>query len=76
MVIPHEKKQKKIKINLIICKCNSNKKSKLQIKRSIRYNRNIKNLYNAREEVIKSFNDYARIRSETMYKTKQGTGLS
>ena len=37
--------------------------------------KNIKDLYNSRENAIKLFNDYARIRSEAMYKTKQGTGI-
>ena len=37
--------------------------------------KNIKDLYNSRENAIKLFNDYARIRSEAMYKTKQGTEI-
>ena len=37
--------------------------------------KNIKNLYNSRQKVIDLFNDYALIRSEAMFKTKQGTGL-
>ena len=37
--------------------------------------KNIKNLYNWRDKVIKLYNDYAKIMSETMYKTKQGTEL-
>ena len=45
------------------------------MKRSIRYNKNIKNLYNSRDKVIKLYNDYAQIISEAMYKTKQGTRL-
>ena len=36
---------------------------------------NIKNLYNSRQKVINLFNDYAKTRSETMCKTKNGTGL-
>ena len=36
---------------------------------------NIKNLYTSREKVINLFNDYAKIRSEAMFKTKQGTGF-
>ena len=36
---------------------------------------NIKNLYNSRQKVINLFNYYAKIRSEAMFKTKQGTGL-
>ena len=45
------------------------------MKRSIRYNKNIKDLYNSRDKVIKLYNDYAQIISEAMYKTKQGTRL-
>ena len=45
------------------------------MKRSIRYNKNIKNLYNSRDKVIKLYNDYAQIISEAMYKTKKGTRL-
>ena len=37
--------------------------------------KNIKNLYNKREKVIKWFNDYAKIKSEAIYKTKHGRGL-
>ena len=37
--------------------------------------KNIKNLYNSREKVIKLYNHYVKIISEAMYKTKQGTGL-
>ena len=37
--------------------------------------KNIKNLYKSREKGIELFNDYAKIRSEAMYKTKHGTGL-
>ena len=33
------------------------------------------NLYNSRDKVIKFYNDYAKIISEAMYKTKQGTAL-
>ena len=36
---------------------------------------NIKNLYNSRKKVIDLFNNYAKIRSEATFKTKQGTGL-
>ena len=37
--------------------------------------KNIKNLYNSRQKVINLFNDYAKVRSEAIYKTKQGTRL-
>ena len=37
--------------------------------------KNLKNLYKSREKVNKLFNDYTKIRSEAMYKTKQGTRL-
>ena len=33
--------------------------------------KNIKNLYNSRQKVTNLFNDYAKIRSEAMVKTKQ-----
>ena len=37
---------------------------------------NIKNLYKSREEVVKTFNDYARNMSRNIYDSKQeGTGL-
>ena len=36
--------------------------------------RNIKNLYKSRDKLIKIYNDYAKIISETMYETKQRTG--
>ena len=37
--------------------------------------KNIKNLYNLRDKVIKLYNDYAKIISKAMYKAKQGTRL-
>ena len=41
--------------------------------------KNAKNLYNSRQKVINLFNDSAKIRSQTIYKSKQkkttGTGL-
>ena len=37
--------------------------------------KNIKNLYNSREKVLKLYNDYAKIISEAMYEEKQGTGI-
>ena len=41
--------------------------------------KNVRNLYNSRQKVINLFNDSAKIRSETIYKSKQkkttGTGL-
>ena len=37
--------------------------------------KNIKNLYNSRGKVIKLYNDYAKIISEVMYKTKHGGRL-
>ena len=36
---------------------------------------NIKNVYNSRQKDINFFIEYAKIRSEAIYKTKQGTGL-
>ena len=35
----------------------------------------IKNLYNSGQKFIDLFNDYTKIRSEAMYKTKHGTRL-
>ena len=35
----------------------------------------IKNFKNSRDEVVKLYNDYAKIISIATYKTKQGTGL-
>ena len=35
----------------------------------------IKNLYNSRDKFVKLYNDYAKIMSEAVYKTKQGTRL-
>ena len=37
--------------------------------------KNIKLLYESREAVLKLFNDYSLIRSDTKYKTKYGEGL-
>ena len=36
--------------------------------------KNIKNLYNTRDKVIKLYNDYAKIISEAIFKAKQGAG--
>ena len=67
-----EEYQKQFKSNISeITKGNPNNKSKNQLN-TIKY---IKNLYKSREEVIKLFNDYAKVRSEAMYKTKHGTRL-
>ena len=37
--------------------------------------KNIENLCNSRDKFIKIYNDYAKIISDAMYKTKQGKGL-
>ena len=37
--------------------------------------KNIKNFYNSKENVVKLYNNYAKIISEAMYKSKHGTGL-
>ena len=37
--------------------------------------KNINNLYNLRDKVIKLYNDYANIIPKAMYKAKQGTRL-
>ena len=65
--------QKKLKSNLNKT-TNNITKSKIQRDISIKYIKNIGNLYNSRQNVIDLFNDYAKIRSETMYKAKHGTG--
>ena len=67
-----EQDQKQFKSDLNFKKSgNTKKKSADQIKTI----ENIKNLYNSRQKVIGLFNDYAKVRSEAIYKTKQGTGL-
>ena len=67
-----EEYQKQFKSSISeITRGNPNNKSKNQLN-TIKY---IKNLYKSREEVIKLFNDYAKVRSEAMYKTKHGTRL-
>ena len=65
-----EENQFKSKLNEITTG-NPKHKSKDQIDKI----KNIKNLYNSREKVIKLYNHYVKIISEAMYKTKQGTGL-
>ena len=37
--------------------------------------KNINNLYNLRDKVIKLYNDYTKITPKDMYKAKQGTRL-
>ena len=37
--------------------------------------KNIKNFYNSKENVVKLYNNYAKIISEAMCKSKHGTGL-
>ena len=37
--------------------------------------KNFETLYDSIQKVIDLFNDYAKIRSEAMFETKQGTGL-
>ena len=68
--IEEDQKQFKSKLNEITA---GNPKDKLKdqsdtIKKT-------KSLNNSREKVIKLYKDYAKIVSEAMYKTKQGTGL-
>ena len=48
------------------------KKSKIQRQIRIRYNRKYQKSYYSRQKVIDLFNDYAKIRSDATYKTKQG----
>ena len=68
--IAKDQKQFKSKLNEINTK-NPKHKSKDQLDAT----KNIKNLYNSRQKVINLFNDYAKIRSEAMFKTKHGRGL-
>ena len=67
--IEEDQKQFKSKLNEITT--GNPKKSKDQLYTI----KDIKNLYNSRDKVIKLNNDYAKIISEVMYKTKQGIGL-
>ena len=67
--IQEDQKQFKSKLNEITT--GNPKKSKDQLYTI----KDIKNLYNSRDKVIKLNNDYAKIISEVMYKTKQGIGL-
>ena len=53
---------------------NNIRKSKTQRDISIKYIKNIGNLYNSRQNTIHLLNDYAKIWSETMFKAKYGTG--
>ena len=67
-------KQKKIKSNLnlsAIATGNPKAKSKEQLDTI----KNIKNLYKSKEEIMKLHNDYAKIKSEAIYRVKLGTGL-
>ena len=67
--IEEDQKQFKSKLNEITT--GNPKKSKDQLYTI----KDIKNLYNSRDKVIKLNNDYTKIISEVMYKTKQGIGL-
>ena len=67
--IEEDQKQFKSKLNEITT--GNPKKSKDQLYTI----KDIKNLCNSRDKVIKLNNDYAKIISEVMYKTKQGIGL-
>ena len=67
-----EEDQKQFKSNLNeMTKGNSKNKSKDQLNTI----QNIRKIYNAREEVIKLYNDYGKIISESKYKAKYGAGL-
>ena len=68
--IEEDQKQFKSKLNKTTTR-NPKRKSKDQLDAK----KNIKNLYNSKNKVIKLYNDYAKITSEAMYKTKQGTGI-
>ena len=65
-----EKEQEQFKSNLVeITEGNPKHKSKDQLD----VIKNAKNLYDSRQKVINLFNDYAKIRSEAIYETKQET---
>ena len=68
--IKEDQKQFKSKVNEITIR-NPKHKAKDQLDTI----KNIKNLYNSRDKIIKLYNDYAKIITEAIYKTKQGTGL-
>ena len=68
--IEGDQEQFKSKLNET-AKGNSKHKSKDQLDTM----KIIKNLYNSRDKVFKSYNDYPKIMSEAVYKTKQGAGL-
>ena len=71
MVIYHykkKKKTKKIKSNLNeITRVNPKSKSEKQLDKI----KNIRNLYDSRQKIIDLFNDYARIKSQSIYEIKQ-----
>ena len=67
-----EEDQKQFKSDLNeMTRGNTQKKSVDQIKTI----ENIKNLYKSRQKVVDLFNDFARIRSESIYETKYGKVL-
>ena len=68
--VEDDQKQFKSKLNEATTR-NPKHKSKDQLDAT----KNFKNLYNSKDKVIKLYNDYAKIISEGMYKTKQGTGI-
>ena len=68
--IEEDQNQFKSKLNEIITR-DPGHKSKIQVDTM----KNIKNIYNSREKVIKLYKDYANVRSEAMNRAKQGTGL-
>ena len=68
--IEEDKKQFKSNVNEITTE-NPKYKSKDQLNTI----KNTKTLYNSREKIIKLYNDYAKIKSEAIYKKKLGTGL-
>ena len=65
-----EDKKKKINLNEITIW-----NSRYRLKYQPDTIKNIKNLYNSREKVIKIYNDYAKIISEAMYKKNMEKGL-
>ena len=66
------KKKKKLKSKISEITTGNKKKNRNNQSDTIK---NIRNHYNSREKVIKLYNDYAKIISESMCKTKQRKGL-
>ena len=67
-----EKYQKNLKSNLNEI---TTENSKSESKDKLNIMKNIKDLYESREKVIKLYNDYGKIKCESKFRSKHGTGL-